>query len=187
GCRQAPVDEGSGALGADGLHDEPPAGGSVMTGIRVLISRVLDLLFSGRRERRLEEEIRDHLDLLAEQYIADGMTPVEARQAARRAFGGVEQMKETYRDERGLPFVDALRQDFRFAIRLLNRNRGFALTAVLVLGIGIGVNNMLFTILNTHTLRGLPIPSSHRVLWLSTVDDRGRDRGVSFADYQDIT
>ena len=158
-----------------------------MTGIRVWISRVLDSLFSKRRERRLDEEIRNHLDLLADQYIADGLTPVEARQAARRAFGGVEQMKESYRDVRGLPLVDALRQDFRFAIRLLNRNRGFALTAVLVLGIGIGVNNMLFTILNAHTLRGLPMPSSPRVLWLSTIDDRGRDRGVSFADYQDIT
>jgi predicted permease len=158
-----------------------------MTGIRVWISRVLDLLVSSRRERRLDEEIRNHLELLADQYIADGMAPAEARQAARCAFGGVEQMKETYRDQRGLPLVDALRQDFRFAIRLLNRNRGFAVTAVLVLGIGIGVNNMLFTILNAHTLRGLPMPSSDRVLWLSTIDDRGRDRGVSFADYQDIT
>ena len=158
-----------------------------MTGIRVLISRVLDLLVSGRRERRLEEEIGNHLDLLTEQYIASGMRPAEARQAARRAFGGVEPMKEAVRDQRGLPLVDALRQDFRFAFRLLNRNRGFALTAVLVLGVGIGVNNMLFTILNTHTLRGLPIPSSDRVVWMSTIDDRGRDRGVSFADYQDIT
>ena len=158
-----------------------------MTGIRVLISRVLDLLFSGRRERRLEEEISNHLDLLAAQYMADGMAPLQARQAARRAFGGVEQMKEHYRDQRGLPVVDALRQDFRFAMRLLNRNRGFALTAVLVLGVGIGVNNMLFTILNTHTLRGLPIPSSDRVLWLSTVDDRGREHGLSFADYEVIS
>jgi len=149
-----------------------------MTAVRVLLSRVLDVLLSGRRERRLEEEISNHLDLLTDQYIADGMAPLQARQAARRAFGGVEQMKEHYRDRRGLPLVDALRQDFRFAMRLLNRNRGFALTAVLVLGVGIGVNNMLFTILNTHTLRGLPIPSSHRVLWLSTVDDRGREHGV---------
>jgi putative ABC transport system permease protein len=157
-----------------------------MTGFRVLISRMLDLVFSSRRERRLDEEIRNHLDLLADQYAADGMSPVEARQAARRAFGGVEQMKETHRDQRGLPLLDALRQDFRFAIRLLNRNRGFAITAVLVLGIGIGVNNMLFTILNAHTLRGLPMPDSDRVLWLSTVDDHGRERGLSFADYQDI-
>jgi predicted permease len=157
-----------------------------MTGLRVLFSRVLDLVFARRRERRLDEEIRNHLDLLADQYQADGMPPIQAREAARRAFGGVEQMKETYRDQRGLPLVDALRQDFRFAIRLLNRNRGFAITAIMVLGIGIGVNNMLFTILNTHTLRGLPMPASQRVLWLSTVDDRGRERGLSFPDYQDI-
>jgi predicted permease len=158
-----------------------------MTGIRVLMSRVLDLVLAGRRERRLEEEVSNHLDLLAEQYMANGMSPLQARQAARRTFGGVEQMKENYRDQRGLPLVDALSQDFRFAMRLLNRNRGFALTAVLVLGVGIGVNNMLFTILNTHTLRGLPIPSSHRVLWLSTVDDRGREQGLSLADYQAIS
>ena len=158
-----------------------------MTAIRVLMSRVLDLLFSSRRERRLEEEISNHLDLLADQYMAEGMAPLQARQAARRAFGGVEQMKEHYRDQRGLPLVDALRQDFRFAMRLLNRNRGFALTAVLVLGVGVGVNNMLFTILNTHTLRGLPIPFSHRVLWLSTVDDHGREHGLSFADYEAIS
>ena len=158
-----------------------------MTGIRVLISRVLDLLLSSRRERRLEEEITSHLDLLADQYLADGMTPLQARQAARRAFGGVEQMKEHYRHQRGLPLVDALRQDFRFAMRLLNRNRGFALTAVLVLGVGIGVNNMLFTILNAHTLRGLPIPSSDRVVWLSTIDDRGREHGLSLTDYEAIS
>ena len=157
-----------------------------MTGLRVWISRVLDLLLSGRRERRLEAEIDSHLDLLAEHYVAEGLPPAEARQAARRAFGGVDQMKEAYRDQRGLPLLDALRQDVRFAIRLMNRNRGFSLTAVLVLGVGIGVNNMLFTILNAHTLRGLPIPSSDRVLWLSTLDDRGRERGISFADYQDI-
>ena len=103
--------------------------------------------------------------------------------AARRAFGGVDQIKEAHRDQRGLPLVDALGQDVRFALRLMRRNPGFAVTAVLVLGLGIGVNNMLFTILNAHTLRGLPIPRSDRVLFLSTVDDRGRDRGLSFADY----
>jgi len=157
-----------------------------MTSIRTALSRLLDLVLSGRRERRLEEEIRGHLDLLAEQYVAAGMTPNEARAAARRAFGGVEQMKEAYRDQRGLPIADAIGQDVRFAIRLLGRNRGFALTAILVLGLGIGVNNMLFTILNTHTLRGLPIPASRRVLFLSTVADRGPERGLSFPDYRDI-
>ena len=108
------------------------------------------------------------------------------RAAARRAFGGVDQIKEAYRDQRGLPFIDALGQDVRFAVRMMRRNRAFAITAVLVLGLGIGVNNMLFTILNAHTLRGLPIRQSHRVLFISSLDDRGPDRGLSFADYTDI-
>jgi putative ABC transport system permease protein len=157
-----------------------------MTPIRIFLSRILDLVFSGRRERRLEEEIRTHLDLLTGQYVAAGMSTAEAQQAARRSFGGVDQIKEAHRDQRGLPLADAIGQDVRFALRLMRRNPGFAVTAVLVLGVGIGVNNMLFTILNAHTLRGLPIPGSHRVLFLSTVDDRGRDRGLSMHDYEDV-
>jgi putative ABC transport system permease protein len=157
-----------------------------VTSIKVLVSRLLDLIFSARRERRLDEEIRSHLAMLAEEHIAAGMTPDEAARAARRAFGGVEQVKEAYRDQRGLPLIDRLTQDTRFALRLMQRNRSFALSAVLVLGAGIGVNNMLFTILNAHTLRGLPIPESDRVLWLSTLDDRGASRGLSFLDYQDL-
>jgi putative ABC transport system permease protein len=157
-----------------------------MIRLRVLMSRVLDLLFSRRRERRLEEEIRNHLDLLTEQYVATGLTLDDGRAAARRAFGGVDQIKEAYRDQRRLPFVDALGQDVRFAMRMMRRNRGFAATAVLVLGLGIGVNNMLFTILDAHTLRGLPIRHSQRVLFISSLDDRAADRGLSFADYSDI-
>jgi len=157
-----------------------------MTSIRVLASRLLDFLFARRRERRLDEEIADHLELLTEQYVAAGMPPAEARHAARRAFGGVDQMKEAYRDQRRLPLVDALGQDARFAIRLLALNRSFAVTAVLVLAVGIGINNMLFTILNAHTLRGLPIPQSGRVLWISTVEDRGAARGLSVPGYRDL-
>jgi predicted permease len=157
-----------------------------MTRVRVLVSRLLDLLFSRRRERRLEEEIRGHLDLLTEEYAAAGLAAHDARAAARREFGGVARIKEAHRDLRALPLLDALGQDVRFAVRMMRRHRGFALTAVLVLGLGIGVNNMLFTILNTHTLRGLPIRQSHRVLFISSVDDRGADRGLSFADYTDI-
>jgi predicted permease len=157
-----------------------------MTSIRVLMSRLLDLLFSGRRERRLEEEIANHLDLLARQYVATGMAPADARRAAQREFGGVERIKEAYRDQRGLPLIDTVARDFGFAVRLMRRNPGFAVTAVLVLGIGVGVNNMLFTILNAHTMRGLPIPQSGRVFFISSVDAKGADRGVSFADFDDI-
>ena len=157
-----------------------------MTRVRVLWSRLLDLLFSGRRERRLEEEISNHLDLLTQQYVAAGMAPADARRAAQREFGGVDRIKEAHRDQRGLPLLDTVARDFGFAFRLMRRNPGFAVTAVFVLGVGIGVNNMLFTILNAHTIRGLPIPQSGRVFFISSVDAKGADRGVSFADFDDI-
>ena len=138
-----------------------------------------------RRAERLTEEVDAHLDLLTRDYIAGGLDPAAARQAARRAFGGVDQMKAAYRDRQGLPFLDALGQDVRFAGRLLRRDRGFAVTALLVLGLGIGINNMLFTVVNGHTLRGLPIPDAGRVVAIGTVDDRATERGVSFPDLVD--
>jgi putative ABC transport system permease protein len=77
-------------------------------------------------------------------------------------------------------------QDLRFAIRLLQRDPRFALTVVLVLGLGIGVNNMLFTILNAHTIRGLPMYRADRVAFISTFDDRVPDSGVSYALFNDL-
>lgn len=154
--------------------------------VRVLFSRALELVFRRRRDDRLSDEIQEHLDLLTEGYIAHGMAPEDARAAARRAFGGVEQMKEAYRDQRGLPFVDAFGQDLRFALRLLRRDRAFTATAVVVLAVGIGVNNMLFTILNAHTIRGLPIDRVDRVVSVSAFDDRAPNLGVSYPDFEDM-
>ncbi len=158
----------------------------VLAALRLMLSRALDLFLGGARERRLGDEIQSHLDLLTDDFVRRGMAREEAGLAARRAFGGVAQVKEAYRDQRGLPFVDSLTQDVRFAFRLLRRNGGFGVTAVTVLGIGIGVNTMLFTILNAHTIRGLPVHRPDRVLYVSTVDDRGADRGVSYLDYLDL-
>ena len=72
-----------------------------------------------------------------------------------------------------------MKQDLLFGLRGLGRDRGFSVTAILVLGLGIGVNNMLFTMIYGHTMRGLPIPRADRVLHISTIDDRGADRGLS--------
>jgi putative ABC transport system permease protein len=159
---------------------------SRIVSIRVALSRVLDLVLRRRRDELLADEIQSHLDQLAADYAARGMTPAEAQLAARRAFGGIEQTKEAYRDQRGLPVADALTQDVRFAMRLLRRDRGYSLTAVLVLALGIGVNNMLFTVLNAHTIRGLPIDRVDRVVYVSTFDDRTPDRGLSFLDFEDL-
>ena len=74
-------------------------------------------------------------------------------------------------------------QDVRFALRLLRRERAFTTSAIFVLGIGIGINNMFFTILYAHTMRGLPIAGADRIVFISTFDDRSPDRAVSYADF----
>ena len=158
----------------------------MLTNVRVLLSRLLDLVHWDPRDARLRQEIQTHLDLLTDEYIAQGMARPDARAAARRAFGGVDQVRALYRDQQGLPFVDAVTQDLRFALRLLRRDPGFATTAVLVLGLGIGVNNMLFTILNAHTMRGLPIRGVNQVVYLSTIDNHSSERGLSYLDFQEV-
>ena len=156
------------------------------TGVRVFLQRLADMAMRRSRDARLDEDVEAHLQLLADEYVSHGMTQEEARRAARREFGNVEALKDVYRDQRGLPFLDAMAQDIRFALRLLHRERGFAVTAILVLATGIGVNNLLFTILNAHTLRGLPLPDADRVVSVTTVDSRGGARGLSVAEFEDV-
>src|SRR6185503_1847448 len=130
-------DRGNRALEPDRFHDHPASRGRARTAIRVLLARALDLLLRRGRGDRLSEEIEAHLPLLTREQIARGLEPAAARPEARRAFGGVDQMKAAYRDQQGLPLLDALGQDVRFAGRILRRDSGYAATAVLVLGLGI--------------------------------------------------
>ncbi|MGE0864885.1 MAG: ADOP family duplicated permease [Vicinamibacterales bacterium] len=154
--------------------------------MRSLISRLLDIVLRRRRENRLSEELQAHLEMLTDEHLANGMSPAEARLAARKSFGGVDQTKMLYREQRGLPIVDALMQDVRFALRVLARDRGFALTAVLVLGVGLGVNNMFFTLVYAHKFRGVAITDAERVMHISTFDDRGANRLVSLPEFTDL-
>ena len=82
--------------------------------------------------------------------------------------------------------AESFLQDLRFAFRLLRRDRGFAATAIFVLAVGIGINNMFFTILYAHTMRGLPIRGADRIVHISAVDDRNADRGLSLAEFTAI-
>jgi predicted permease len=157
-----------------------------MTWMRVLISRCAGLLRGTGKDAQLADEIQTHLDLLTDEHMARGMSPEEARYAARREFGGAEQIKSRYREQRGFPSIETWWQDVRFALRLVARDRGFTLAAVLVLGIGIGVNNMFFMVVYAHALRGLPMPDAERVLFISSLADRANDRPVSFRDFDDL-
>src|SRR5580765_767401 len=100
-----------------------------MITFRIVLARVLALFRKRWSDVALLDEIRVHLDLLADDFVKRGMTPEAARAAARREFGGIDQMKERYRDQRSLPMLDALRTDLRYAFRLARTNPGFAAVA----------------------------------------------------------
>ena len=90
-----------------------------MISLRAFLSRLLGMFGKTRCDGELDSELQTHLDLLMAANLRRGMSPEEARYAARREFGGLEQAKESYRDQRGLPFLDSLLQDVRYGIRLL--------------------------------------------------------------------
>ena len=102
---------------------------------------------SGRRrtEDDLDDELRLHLEMAVEANMSKGMSAENARREALRSFGGVEQTKEIYRDQRGLPMIETILQDLRFGMRMLRRDPGFSILAILCLTLGIGANAAVFS------------------------------------------
>jgi putative ABC transport system permease protein len=135
-----------------------------MEWLRTIISRLRGLFRKRRLDGDLDAELRAHLDMLTEENMRRGMSPVEARHAARREFGGVEQTKELYRQQRGIQLIDALLQDLRFALRGLRNRPGFALVATLTLALGIGSTTAVFSVVDRILFRSLPYPHDDRLV-----------------------
>jgi macrolide transport system ATP-binding/permease protein len=120
-----------------------------------------------RREQELAAEMESHLQMHIEDNLRSGMSAAEARREALMKLGGIEQAKEMVRERRGLPVLEVLLHDLRFGSRMLIKNPGFTIVAMLTLALGMGMNTGIFTILNGAALRLLPVPRAEQLLAVS--------------------
>ncbi len=149
--------------------------------MRTFLSRLLDPLLRRARDRRLADEVQAHLALLTDEYVARGMPPDQARLAARKSFGGVDQIKAVYRDQRGFRLIDELRQDLRYGLRLIARDGWFTTAIVIALALGIGVSSTMVTLIYSMNFRGLPFHEAASLVGITGEQTRAQGGRVPLA------
>ena len=154
-----------------------------MKSLRRFFARLLNLAIGQSHEERLREEIAEHIARQTDENLRAGLSPVEARRQAMLKFGGVEAMKQDYRAERGMVFLEDFVRDLRRAARVLRRSPGFTFVAVLTLAMAIGANAVVFSVWNAMILRPLNVPQAQSLYGL---ERRGSDGFQSYPDYVDL-
>lgn len=157
--------------------------------LRILFHRCTAFLSAKKLNEELEQEIDSHISFAVEENLKRGMSQQQARTTALRDFGGVAQITERYRIQRGLPFVEVVERDLRFAIRRLCKSPGFAITAVLMLALGIGATTAIFSVVEGVLLRPLPFHDPARLVMLADAiaGMEGKGVGVTAPDIRAYT
>jgi macrolide transport system ATP-binding/permease protein len=155
---------------------------------KTLMRRLAALLRRRQLEQEMDTELRSHLEMETEMNRRKGMSEEEARREARRNFGGVEQTKELYREQRGVPMIETTLQDLRFGLRMLRRSPGFSVLAILCLTLGIGANAAVFSWVEGILFRPYPAVTHQERLLALTGTARGENGGtdLSWPDFLDL-
>jgi putative ABC transport system permease protein len=155
--------------------------------VRAAMVRFVSIFDRGRLDRELAAELESHVAMHVDDNLRAGMTAVEARRQALLKLGGVAQVTERCRERRGVPILENLIRDLRFAVRMLLRNPGFSTVAVLTLGLGIGANTAIFSVVNAVLLRPLPFPQAERLvlLWATDAESGTTEDVTSYPNFAD--
>jgi hypothetical protein len=137
--------------------------------LRAFGSRCVAAVLRRRIDREFDEELATHLELLVEEERGRGRPPDEARRAALRRLGRPDLVRETYREQRGITMTDALTQDLRYSLRMLRKSPAFTAVIALSLGLGIGANTALFSLVDDLLLRQLPVRDADRLVQVRQV------------------
>jgi putative ABC transport system permease protein len=156
--------------------------------MRRFLFRFLSLFGGERQDQELDEELRFCLENETEEYLRQGMGPDEALRAAHLKIGGLEQVKESCRDQRGFPLLESLVQDIRYGIRQLARNPGLSIVVILLVALGVGASTAIFSVVNAVLLEPLPFEASEQLTMLWAADTqvfRVPVAGLDFLDWRD--
>lgn len=144
------------------------------------------LLSHGERQRLLWEEMEFHIESLAQDFAAQGMSEVEARAAARRKFGNMTQKSEDSRSVWLVRWWSDLAQDLRYSFRGMRREAGFTAFTILIAGLGIGASSTVFSVVNALLLRPLPFHDPGRLVWISNLDDWTSTQTEQYSDLREL-
>jgi predicted permease len=134
---------------------------------RAWLLRFLGLFQKNRLAREFARELESHLDLDIDDGMCSGLSREEARRQAVLRLGGIEPVKEAYRDRQGVRFFESLSRDLVYAGRMMRSHLGFTATVVLTLGLGIGATTAIFAVVNGILIRPLPYPEPDRLVYIS--------------------